>query len=254
MLFFLKKLISAFLLPLPIALALIIIGLFLLLSQCFKPGLWFIISGTLILLVFSFNPVPMLLLRNLESHYPPLVSPPARINTIVVLGGGVRGKSDFSPSQQLSSASLARLIEGIRLFKQLNPSSKNTLMLSGGPVLSNPSSAKIMREMAIKMGINAHQIQLETISKDTYQEALGLQPILKNKKFILVTSATHMPRAMAIFQKQGLHPIAAPTQFLNESNRRNIKNYAPNSADLLDADIALHEYIGMLWGKIRGIL
>jgi uncharacterized SAM-binding protein YcdF (DUF218 family) len=62
-----------------------------------------------------------------------------------------------------------------------------------------------------------------------------------------------MPRAMALFQHLGMHPIAAPTQFLG-FHRTLITAYLPNTNNLVISDIALHEYLGVLWEKMQGYI
>ena len=76
-----------------------------------------------------------------------------------------------------------------------------------------------------------------------------MQKLVGNQAFILVTAAYHMPRSMALFKKLGLHPIAAPTNFLvKEKDWFDILN----EKALLNFEVALHEYIGLLWYSIKG--
>jgi uncharacterized SAM-binding protein YcdF (DUF218 family) len=73
--------------------------------------------------------------------------------------------------------------------------------------------------------------------------------LIGDEPFILVTSATHMPRAMMLFESLGLNPIPAPTNFYKtESNSFFI---APEVESFNISRIAIHEYIGILWSKIR---
>ena len=64
------------------------------------------------------------------------------------------------------------------------------------------------------MGVSKYNILMQEEPRDTEEEALYVKRIVKNKPFILVTAAYHMPRAMELFKKEGLSPIAAPTNFL----------------------------------------
>ena len=253
MLFLSKKILSSLLLPLPLAIILLFIGLVLSCLHRQKK-----ISGSLlgygfvILVLFSFCPIPYILTHDLESRYQPLTKLPTNVNTIVVLGGGVRSDTSMPPNTQLGSASLARLIEGIRLYKLLLRDGKQPkLILSGGRVFGLPSEAGILENTAIILGVNKKNIILENGSKDTAEEAENLKSRLSNKPFILVTSATHMPRAMFIFQQAGTKPIAAPTQFIATKSRSALKRFLPSSNSLMQADISLHEYLGMAWAQIQ---
>ena len=70
-----------------------------------------------------------------------------------------------------------------------------------------------------------------------------------NEQFILVTSATHMPRAMSLFKSLGLNPIAAPTSYYKGNFSSSFINLRASSFYL--SKIAIHEYIGILWSKLQ---
>lgn len=246
--FIAKKIIGTLCLPLPIALILLLLGLLLLF---FSHSKWFsktlIVLAAITLIVFSTPYVPNLMLATLEDQYPPLTTIPKNINTIVVLGAGNGGYTHYPANDQLSSASLSRLIEGIRLQK-LTQNSK--IILSGGRVFGSPPDSTLMNNVATMLGVNPENIRVEPGSKDTYEEALYLKKIIGNNPFLLVTSAYHIPRAMALFEEEGMHPIAAPTQMLLGKNRYSLKNYFPNSIYLVYSDIAFHEYLGLWSSKL----
>lgn len=196
----------------------------------------------------------MTLLNTLQSRYSPLMHPPAHVSAIVVLGGGVNSKKKYPPNLTLGSASLSRLIEGIRLFKEITQTNAHAqLILSGGRVFEDPAIAGKMRNTAVMLGIDEKNIVLENGSQDTHEEAVYLKTTLGNKPFILVTSAYHMWRAMDLFEKLGMHPIPAPTQFMAYKHNF-ILYYIPNTNSLMISDIVIHEYLGLLWGKLRGYL
>ena len=189
-----------------------------------------------------------MLMNRLERQYTPLTTLPNQVKTIVVLGGGVRNNTDAPPNTQLSAASLARLLEGVRLYKLYQRQGKPvTLILSGGRVFGKPAEAGMMQNIAVVLGVSTQHIKLEDGSRDTAEEAHYLKHELNQQRFILVTSAYHMPRSMMIFKDAGLHPIAAPTQYMAGFDRRTPRYYVPNAKYLVTADIAIHEYLGILW-------
>lgn len=249
--FTLKKIVSGLLLPLPISLILLILGLILLAwTRARKTGITCISFGVLILAVFSINPVSSTLITGLEKHYQPLVTLPNNIKYIVVLGGGNGGSKKYPPNTQLSSASLARLTEAIRLHRQ---DTDSFLVLSGGRVFGSRADANEMNNAAIALGVRREQMIIESGSRDTVEEATYLKSIVKNKPFVLVTSAYHMPRAMLIFKQLGMKPIPAPTQFMTSHHVYNPRYYLPSIANLVYSDIALHEYLGIAWLKITSM-
>lgn len=255
MLFWIKKMISAFLLPLPFGLLLIMLGLLLLITnQAKRTQITSLISGFCIIFLFSFAPISQGLFNHLQNQYEPLMTVPTQITNIVVLGSGLGGKKNYPPNLTLGPGSLSRLIEGIRVYNMVLKNNPNaTLILSGGRVYQSPSVAGKMRNVAVMLGVNPANIALEDGSLDTHDEALFLQKTLGNNPFILVTSAFHMPRSMKLFEALGMRPIAAPTQF-STTGHIPLINYVPNTSNLQKSDTAIHEYLGILWARMRGYI
>src|SRR3990167_6273316 len=248
--FLTKKILAAFILPIPLALLLLMIGLAILFFYKNKrSGKILLLCGTLILLIFSTPFIPGALVHYLESQYPPMNNIPQRISNIVVLGAGNGGYAESPPDDRLSAASLSRLIEGIRIQKMI-PNS--ILILSGGRVFGSPPDSDAMNNVASMLGVDPKRIRIENGSRDTFEEAVNLRKIIGQQPFILVTSAYHMPRAMQLFQYQGMHPFAAPTELLLGKKRYTIKQYFPNATNLMYSDIAIHELLGSLWSELQG--
>lgn len=118
MLFTLKKVIGGMLLPLPLMLLIIGVGLALVwFSRFQKTGKVFISVGWLALLLLSLQPVSDHLLRPIENRYPTWQGP-QQVEYIVVLGGGYTWNPQWAPSSNLINNSLPRLAEGIRLWRE----------------------------------------------------------------------------------------------------------------------------------------
>lgn len=138
--------------------------------------------------------------------------------------------------------------------KPLNLTHSITLILSGGQVFGAPAVAGFMRNAALFLGVPNTAIKLENGSQDTAQEARLLKHKLGQAPFYLVTSAYHMQRALWLFQSAGLHPIAAPTQYLTLQNPiQPGRTWIPSSTNLSYSDIAIHEYIGLWWAKLHKV-
>jgi uncharacterized SAM-binding protein YcdF (DUF218 family) len=94
---------------------------------------------------------------------------------------------------------------------------------------------------------------LDTNSQDTEAEARHVAPIVGEQPFILVTEASHMPRAMALFRKQGTHPIADPVDFRTTPSQAMAPGQLiPDAGDLGGSERAVYEYLGLAWAKILG--
>ncbi len=164
------------------------------------------------LYLFSFGPFSYLMLRPIESRYEPVSAAALHqeVRWIVVLGGGARGGTALTPEDRLEESSLKRVMEGVRLVRLL-PATR--LILSGGNYRGGPTEASVMSEVALDQGLARERMILETTSRDTRDQALALRDRLGHAPFYLVTSASHMPRAMRMFQRAGAQPLAAPTDF-----------------------------------------
>ena len=204
--------------------------------------------------LFSFNFLSDPLLSSLENKYPPLTDLKGLddVKWIVVLGGGLNSDPRFPANDQISGASLARLVEGIRIYNSLKNS---RLILSGGAVFDPVPEAKVMSEVALTLGVDPDDLLLELESKDTEDQARLIPQIAgfdAKESFILVTNAAHMPRSMALFQKYGTQPIPAPIDFwVKDQKGVNPINFFPTASGLRRMERVFHEYLGLAWAKIK---
>lgn len=262
--FLLKKIIGSAMSPLVFSLGLVLLGfLLLLILRKKRYGRVLIVAGFLLIMSLSLCPVADFLLRPLEEQYQPLKITQTnkanidikKIKWIVVLAGGQNNDLNLPVSSRLSDDSLSRMVEGVRLSRLL-PNSK--LLVSGGGAFSNFSEARTMRLFALEMGVKASSIVMEGESRDTAHQALLIKKIMgesMREPIILVTSASHMPRSMALFKKQGFNPVAAPAGFLVKNNmEKNFFHYLPSEQNFYKSHRAVYEYLGLAWGKIRQIL
>src|ERR1044071_9393399 len=254
--FLLRKLLGPLLFPFPFISILLITGLALVwLNRKEKIGKLLVSAAAVILLSLSMGLSRWILLP-LERQYGPLtnpvtVSPPeAPIKWIVVLGGGGVYNPRVSSTSQLSGPTMTRLVEGIRLHRQL-PGSK--LIVSEGTPVQSVTVAELMARVAMDLGVAEDRVVLEKESPDTESQAQAIPPIVGQDSFILVTSASHMPRAMALFRKAGTNPIAAPTEFRAVGSAIwSPSALYPSASEVRGVELGMHEYMGLAWAKLRG--
>jgi uncharacterized SAM-binding protein YcdF (DUF218 family) len=250
-LFVFKKIVSCFLVPLPLIILILLVGIFLLwFTRKQKMGKIITSFGVVLIIIFGYRAFTDLLILPLERTYPKYESSSMPINYVVVLGGGSDSDNQLPISSQLNGHSLTRLVEGIRIYRE---SPGSALILSGYGGNDKKSNAEVMADVAISLGVPKDDIIQETLSRDTHDEAVLIKEIVKNEPFVLVTSAVHMKRAMMLFRKQKTNPIPAPTDYLAISKNRAIIEL-PSSDGYMQADSAFHEYLGILWAKIRGFI
>jgi uncharacterized SAM-binding protein YcdF (DUF218 family) len=258
--FVMKKIVALFLYPMGLCLGILSLGLLCLwATRRQRLGKVLATLGTLLLLLMSIPFISSGLLVPLEQRYPALLHPEAvswEPNTstsppwIVVLGGGHVSDPRLPANSQISAAALGRVVEGVRLHKAV-PGSK--LLLSGGAVSDPVPEAEVMARIAVLLGVKPQDIRLESDSRDTAEEAEIIAKMLGREKFILVTSAAHMPRSMALFKRRGMQPIAAPTDFRASNTRSSGPiRFFPGVASLGQTQTAVHEYLGLAWAWLRG--
>ena len=258
---FLKKIVSRFLFPVPLCLELLFVGLLLCFTRRQKAGKIVVGLAGLLLFLFGTQFFAGLLLDPLESWYPPLSITPGApvpaalrdVKFIVVLGAGFTGDARRPLELELDDDSIARLTEGVRVSKVLHCCK---LILSGGPSPDRTSSiAQAMAQIAQELGVDRQDMLLDAKSRDTEDEARLVAPMVGQEPFLLVTEASHMPRAIALFRKQGTHPIADPMGFrTNHSHPFAPPELLPGADELRKSERAVYEYLGLAFAKVRGVI
>ncbi|MBA2657095.1 MAG: YdcF family protein [Tatlockia sp.] len=203
-----------------------------------------------ILLVFcSSGVVVSKVTRQLESNYPVISQVDPSVHWVVVLSGGQANLTHLPANNLLNGVSIKRLVEGLRLFRQL-PDAK--LLLTGGGFDEVPEAIHLS-ELTAWFAISPSKIVLETQSINTLDQAKALKKLVHNQPFYLVTSAIHMPRSVCLCQAYGLKPIPAPTDFTLYWNAKDWPiRYLPNAHNLFYLSLAMHEILGRAWTKIQG--
>lgn len=260
MLFWLKKVAGFWLMPLPLAMALMTLGTLLLFSaKRARLGRRLLVGGFAVLLVFSNRCVSRSLIRPLEMRYPPIpeLAAPAVVPAdlaackfVVVLGGGNGYAPGVTSNNRLSSGSLARIVEAVRILRAL-PDAK--LIVCGptyGPV---DSHATELARAAIALGIAAERIGKLENGRDTEEEAETVHRTVGDVPIALVTSAWHLPRAMTLFGHFGVKAVPCPTNYLSLSDGESfVSDLLWDNGGLERSTWALRERIGFLWIWLRG--
>ncbi|WP_375364121.1 envelope biogenesis factor ElyC [Klebsiella grimontii] len=251
MLFTLKKVLGGMMLPLPLLLLLIALGIALLwFSRFQRTGKLCVSLGWLLLLLLSLQPVADSLLKPIEDKYPTWRDE-KRVQYVVVLGGGYTWNPNWAPSSNLINNSLPRLTEGIRLWYE-NPGSK--LIFTGAAAKTNPvSTAEAGARVAESLGIPRSEIIVLDKPKDTEEEAAAVKEAIGDAPFLLVTSASHLPRAMIFFRRAGLTPLPAPAnQLAIESPLNPWERAIPSPVWLMHSDRVDYETLGRIWQWLKG--
>jgi len=229
------KILEMFLLPSVFVLVLILIGIILIFrKKRGKLGKILIILGILLYYLFSITPVADSIISPLEKQYQPVQKEELnKADKIVLLLGG-------------KESDVLRASEVLRLYNL-----QSAIIISGrDPLSPKIEEAKEVKEFLTERGISAENIILEDKSRNTFESAKNIKEILDDEPFFLVTSAYHLPRAIETFQKARTNPIPAPADFKIEKNY-DILDFFPDTENLRNSDIALHEYFGILWYRLK---
>lgn len=260
MLFWLKKVISYWLMPLPFCTVLLIAGIVLLRWPArarLARGL--LIGGLALLIVFSNAFVSRALIRPLETRYPAIPSlhagqppPPAlaACRYVAVPGAGNGQSPDTSAINLLSSSALSRIVEAVRILKAL-PEAK--LILCGPKASDQPSHAAVLGRAAEELGIAADRmIYIENI-RDTEDEMGAVKKVAGGAPVAIATSGWHMPRTMALARNAGIAAVACPTELKSHAGDHfYFTNVLWDVGSLERSTVAIREHIGYLWIWLRG--
>jgi uncharacterized SAM-binding protein YcdF (DUF218 family) len=255
----LTKLAPAFVYPLGLVIILSIIGLLLAahrrrllaLTACGFAAVWLWVASMPIFADWA--------IATLEHQYPavPLEQMPDA-DVAIVLGGAVsqpappRVEVDFNKS-------IDRVFYAAKLF---HAERVKSVLVAGGNVPWRPSvvpEAELIRSLLIDWGrVPAEAIEITTESRNTYENALEIKELWEKRPFdsaLLVTSAAHMPRAMAVFEKAGL-PVSAATTDIEalKGVPWTPLRLLPDASSLSMTTLAMKEWLGYLAYQARGYI
>lgn len=244
------NLVAAALLP-PLILVLLLAAGLILHRRRPRLAMSLILLSTTALYALSTPWVGGLLQKSLEISTP---LSPAQLQTadaIVVLGGGRRTNATEYGGDTLNSISLERL----RYAAYLHRASGLPILATGGkPGGGTLSEGRIMQHiLQSEYGISPRWIEDAALS--TWDNARLSAPLLKEQNIqhiVLVTHAWHLRRVVPLFESQGLNVIPAGIQF-SSTRIDSILDLVPTPAGLRDSTFALHEWLGILWYKLRSI-
>lgn len=199
----------------------------------------------------SISPTRYLLMRPLETRYPPIPAA-ARPDVIVVFGGGIISASpEAGAGASPTQVSAKRAAYAFTLHRRLGV----PIIVSGGDPYneSQTTEGELMRSQLIEWGVSPEQVTAETASANTLGNARFVKALLARRGFsrpALVTSARHMPRSVAVFRSMSVAVIPAPTDYTSLDHRFSPWDVLPSAASLDVVGSALHEYLGMLYYKV----
>jgi uncharacterized SAM-binding protein YcdF (DUF218 family) len=204
---------------------------------------YFLATAAALLVTFSSGKTATLLFSPLEYAYTRVPQQVLPVRAIVVLAAYATNEQDMPLSSRLNDSAMFRIVEAVHLWRRCRDC---TVVVTG----SSPT-VDVMAEALVPLGVPHTQVQLDTDAGDTGDSATNVRRMLGNAPFYLVTSAGHMPRAMAVFAKVGMQPVPAPTDYQLPKLVAKAE-WRLSVFHLKCSDLAVHERVGMWWYRVRG--
>ena len=245
---YLSKILPLFVMPLGIALFLCLLAVILLGKSMRKAAMGVIALSFVVLWVGSTPVVAVSLYRHLESQYPPRpMDKTPRADCIVLLGGAISAPLPPRIDIEFNDA-VDRVYKTAELYR--NRKSRTVIVSAGNQPWSESqwAEAELIRDLLMEWGVPEDSIMLEGSSRNTRENAANSRNIIKAigcAKPLLVTSAAHMPRAVAAFSKVNVSvtPVSTDIQAVR-TQKFLIMDWLPDAKALAMTSEAIREMIG----------
>jgi uncharacterized SAM-binding protein YcdF (DUF218 family) len=249
MFFVLSKILGFFAVPSNALATVCAIGLLLLLTRWRRGGLRLLAAGAALLLVSGYSPLGNLLLLPLSERFPAWQAEGPAPDGIVVLGGAIDSELTDARGMLEVDASAERVVAMLQLARRY-PTAR--IVYSGGsasllrrPVAEGPIAGRLLEEF----GTSRERIVIEDRSRTTAENAAFTRALVTPKpgeRWLLVTSAFHMPRSIGAFRKVGFDVEAYPVDWRTAGAGDALLPFGKLSWGLSRIDVAVHEWVGLI--------
>jgi uncharacterized SAM-binding protein YcdF (DUF218 family) len=254
--FFFSKTLGVMLLPSNLLIGVGFLGLILLLTRFLSLGRKLVVASALLLAICGFSPIGNLLLYPLESRFPPWDDTRGGPDGIIVLGGAIEPDMSAAHGAPVFGASIDRIIAAAGLAHRY-PNAR--IVFTGGNASLDSSDPAREADFALPVfegfGFSKDRLIMERRSRNTEENAEFSKALLSPKageRWLLVTSAYHMARAVGIFRKAGFLVEPYPVDW-RTGGRDNLLRFSRFSVGGLGrVDTASREWLGLVAYWITG--
>ncbi len=253
--FIFSKTIGVMLLPINFLIGLGVLGAVLLATRMARLGRRLLVASIVLLALCGFSPLGNLLLYPLEQRFPAWDASRGAPDGIIVLGGPV--DPDLSAAHHTPAVTSApdRMIVAAALAHRY-PNAR--LVYTGGSarlISNNAKEADYAAEIFESLGIAKSRLTMERLSRNTAENAAFTKELLKPKageRWLLVTSAFHMPRSVGLFRKVGFAVEPYPVDW-RLGGREDLFNFSNVAVDgFARTDTAVREWMGLAAYRLTG--
>jgi len=254
MFFILSKTAAFLLLPSNLFFTIGFIGIVLLATRWRRAGVGLAVASVLLFGVAGYLPVGQLLIHPLENRFPPWDAERGAPDGVIVLGGAIAPGLTLNRGVPAVTRSVGRIFALVKLARQF-PSAR--IIYSGGNASlfpGGPAEADVLYRVLDVFGVPRQRVTLERRSRNTAENAAFSKAIARprlGERWLLVTSAVHMPRAIGCFRRVGFPVEAYPVDWTT-FRRLQLFPSPSMSAGLERADFAVHEWLGLLAYWVTG--
>jgi uncharacterized SAM-binding protein YcdF (DUF218 family) len=255
MMYLVSKIIGFLITPSNLVASICLIGVVLMLTRWRRAGVRIGAIGILLLLVGGYSPLGNVLLLELSERFPPWADGGRAPDGVIVLGGAINPDLTAVRGAPEMNASAERMTAAAMLARRF-PDAK--IVLSGGnanPFHPLSTEAEVGRELLESLGIANDRIVKEDRSRTTYENAAFTRALIHpapGERWLLVTSAYHMPRAMGVFRAAGFSVEAYPVDWRTRGWVDARRPFLTLSGGLGRLDTAVHEWVGLIGYRLAG--
>jgi len=253
---YLSKILPLFVMPLSLVLWLCLAALLLLRRDARRTAAGLVAVAFIVLWVTSMPVVATSFYRDLEAQYPPVPLEKLPKSDCIIVLGGVLGAALKPRVDTEFYDSIDRVYKAAQLYRA---SKGRSLIVTAGnqPWSASPwAEADLIRDLLVEWGVPKESIFLEGSSRNTRENAIyskNLVDSINCQQSLLVTSAAHMPRAVAAFRGVGVAVVPVSTDVrIVEGGQTTVMDYMPNASALAMTSDALREWIGQVFYKLQG--
>jgi uncharacterized SAM-binding protein YcdF (DUF218 family) len=245
MFFAISKLVGFFVQPSNVLIAASAFGIVLRLTRFARVGERLLIGSSAVLAVCAFFPIGNWILLPLEQRFPPWNESRGHVDGIIVLGGAINPEiSEAFPYPGINEA--AERISVVGRLARTYPSAR--IIYAG---IEAQAAIGLLEDFGVPRG----RIEAEDRSRNTIENAIFAKEIAKPKpgeRWLVVTSAFHMPRAIGVFRQNGFSVEACPTDWRVRSSADLFVPAATLSDGLRRLDLGVHEWAGIVTYRLTG--
>lgn len=218
-----------------------------------RPARWLGIGAMVMLGLLAFSPLPRAVIRPLEDRFPQQDATKGPVAGIIVLGGAI----GLARGDVVLNSAAARMTKAVELAR-LHPQAK--IVFTGGSAnlvsRSKVTEADGARRLFEGLGLDPARLAMEDQSRNTWENAVFTRRLVQpqpGERWLLVTSAWHMPRSMGVFRKVGFAVEAFPVDYWSGGKASDfIRPYSRAPRALEIADNGFKEWVGLLAYRLAG--